>query len=190
MSDASDNRNPRGLALTPGTRFPPMLHWQKAACPCSPPALCSLLHQPGQTVNQPGPKPAWMGGGWFWSRTCPAAQHPAEMLMLAVKRSPGSWMEEGGYAAKASSTCLETILEAQRGTSCPRKQARRRMAKLSLGYRNCGSIARHGGDRRTDEGGGMLCGLQQGEWLPAPAVIAWGLKSCAADLNGANPSLS
>lgn len=35
-----------------------------------------------------------------------------------------------------------------------------------------------------------LCGLQWAELLPAPALVVWGLKSSAAEVNRANPSLS
>lgn len=152
---------------------------------CAPP---SSLLPPGQTMNQPGLKPAWKRGGWFRSGTCPGAQHPAGMLMLAVKRSRAA-ARERGYAAKASAACLETISEAQRGRSCLRKQTNALLNFPSV-YRNCSSTARHRRDRWTDNRGGTLCGLQQGEPLPAPAVAAWGLKGSTAEVNGANPSLS
>jgi len=48
----------------------------------------------------------------------------------------------------------------------------------------------HRRDRRTDDGGGTSCGLQQGELLPAPARVGRGHKSSASEATGANPSLS
>lgn len=84
-----------------------------------PTALSSPLHRPGLTVNQPGIKPAWKRGGWLRFKTCPAVQHPAEML-VAEWEPAAAW--EQGYAAKASATCLETVPEAQRERSRLRKQ--------------------------------------------------------------------